>query len=246
MKLRTQFNFHKVFVVSAIVIGIGFFLFSLIYSGMKNRSTMAMLDQEREGVMGDPGQSTVLSPEPASEVDIETAISSTFENLDATESRNGRIESYGDEANSETLLMDSSDETSLGYQEELKQRYRRIRKTPEYQELNDQILIVQLELEALGNLETPAQDAWVKYSKNPHSVFGLTEAEADEIWDFSEEQIEFMRQEGERLKREWLVERDQRAALRQENRRQRAELDQKMLELLGMTQEEVLMVLGRK
>ena len=25
MKLRTQFNFHKVFVVSAIVIGIGFF-----------------------------------------------------------------------------------------------------------------------------------------------------------------------------------------------------------------------------
>ena len=244
MKLRTQFNFHKFFVVSAIVIGIGFFLFSLIYSGMKNRSAMEMLDQERESVLGDPGQSTVLSSEPTRS-DIEMTIS-TFENLDAMESRDGGLENYSDVANSEMLLMDSGDETPLSYEEELKQRYRRIRKTPEYQELNDQILIVQLELEALGNLETPAQDAWVKYSKNPHSVFGLTEAEADEIWDFSEEQIEFMRQEGERLKREWLVERDQRAALRQENRRQRAELDQKMLELLGMTQEEVLMVLGRK
>ena len=243
MKLRTQFNFHKVFVVSAIVIGIGFFLFSLIYSGMKNRSAMEMLDQERESVLGDPGQSTVLSSEPTRS-DIEMTIS-TFENLDAMESRDGGLENYSDVANSEMLLMDSGDETPLSYEEELKQRYWRIRKTPEYQELNDQILIVQLELEALGNLETPAHDAWVKYSKNPHSVFGLTEAEADEIWDFSEEQIEFMKQEGERLEREWLVERDQRAALHRENRRQRAELDRQMLELLGMTQEEVLIVLGR-
>ena len=52
MKLRTQFNFHKVFVVSAIVIGIGFFLFSLIYSRMMNRSTMEILNQKREGVLG--------------------------------------------------------------------------------------------------------------------------------------------------------------------------------------------------
>ena len=55
-----------------------------------------------------------------------------------------------------------------------------------------------------------------------------------------------MKQEGEKLKREWADERDLRAALRQENRRQRAELDQQMLELLGMTKEEVLMVLGRR
>lgn len=244
MKLRTQFNFHKVFVVSAIVIGIGFFLFSLIYSRMMNRSAMEILNQKREGVLGELGQSAVLSSEPT-EADIEMAIS-TFENLDAMESRDGGIESYGDEANSEVLLTHSGDETPLSYEEELKQRYWRIRKTPEYQELNDKILIVQLQLEELGNLETPAQDAWVKYSKNPYSVFGLTKAEADEIWDFSEEQIEFMKQEGEKLKREWADERDLRAALRQENRRQRAELDQQILELLGMTKEEVLMVLGRR
>jgi len=204
---------------------------------------MEMLNQEREGALGEPGPSTVLSSEPTG-TGIEMAIS-TFENLDAMENPDGRHESYSDEANSEMPLAHNGDGTPLSYEEELKQRYWRIRKTLEYQELNDQILIVQLELEELGNLETPAHDAWVKYSKNPHSVFGLTEAEADEIWDFSEEQIEFMRHEGERLKREWLVERDQRAALRRENRRQRAELDRQMLELLGMTQEEVLMVLGR-
>ena len=64
MKLRTQFNFHKVFVVSAIVIGIGIFLFSLIYSRMMNRSTMEILNQKREGVLGELGQSAVLSSEP--------------------------------------------------------------------------------------------------------------------------------------------------------------------------------------
>ena len=242
MKLRTQFNFHKVFVVSAIVIGIGFFLFSLIYSGMKNRSAMEMLDQERESVLGNPGQSTVLSSEPTRS-DIEMTIS-TFENLDAMESRDGGLESYSDEANSEMLLMDSGDETPLSYEEELKQRYRRIRKTPEYQELNGQVYAVQLELEELGNLDRPAEDARVKFLKNRYSILGLTEAEADEI-DLSDEQHEFISQEGKKLEQEVIDERNFLKMLYQENRRRRAELDRQMLELLGMTQEEVLMVLGR-
>lgn len=243
MTLRTQFNFHKVFVVSAIVIGIGFFLFSLVYSGMKNRSAMEMLDQEREGVLGAPGQLTVLSSEPTRS-DIEMTIS-TFENLDAMESRDGGLENYSDEANSETLLMDSGDETPLSYEEELKQRYKRIRKTPEYQELNGQVYAVQLELEELGNLDRPAEDAWVKFLKNRYSILGLTEAEADEI-DLSDEQHEFISQEGKKLEQEVIDERNFLKMLYQENRRQRAELDREMLKLLGMTQEEVLMVLGRK
>ena len=243
MKLRTQFNFHKVFVVSAIVIGIGFFLFSLIYSGMKNRSAMEMLDQERESVLGAPGQSTVLSSEPTRS-DIEMTIS-TFENLDAMESRDGGLEIYSDVANSEMLLMDSSDETPLGYEEELKQRHKRIRKTPEYQELNAQVYIVQLELEELGNLDRPADDAWVKFLKNRYSILGLTEAEADEI-DLSDEQHEFISQEGKKLEQEAIEERNFLDMLYQENRRQRAELDREILKLLGMTKEEVLMVLGRR
>ena len=243
MKLRTQFNFHKVFVVSAIVIGIGFFLFSLIYSKMMNRSTMEILNQKREGVLGELGQSTVLSSEPTG-ADIEMTIS-TFENPDAMESRDGGIESYGDEANSEMLLTDSGDETPLSYEEELKQRYRRIRKTPEYQELNDQVYAVQIELEVLGNLDRPADDAWVKFLKNRYSILGLTEAEADEI-DLSDEQHEFISQEGKKLEEEAIDERNFWNMLYQENRRRRAELDRDILKLLGMTKEEVLMVLGRR
>ena len=243
MKLRTQFNFHKVFVVSAIVFGIGFFLFSLIYSKMMNRSTMEILNQKREGVLGELEQSTVLSSEPRG-ADIEMAIS-TFENPDAMESRAGGIESYGDEANSEMLLTDSGDETPLSYEEELKQRYRRIRKTPEYQELNDQVYAVQLELEELGNVDRPADDAWVKFLKNRYSILGLTEAEADEI-GLSSEQHEFISQEGKRLEEEAIEERNFMKMLYQENRRRRAELDREILKLLGMTKEEVLMVLGRR
>ena len=102
----------------------------------------------------------------------------------------------------------------------------------------------QFELEALGNLETPAEDAWVKFCKNRYSVFGLTETEADEI-GLSDEQHEFMAQEGKRLEQDAINEREQRAALYRENRSQRAELDQQVYELLGMTREEVLMILGR-
>ena len=57
---------------------------------------------------------------------------STFENPDAMESRDGGIEGYGDEANSEMLLTDSGDETPFNYEEELKKRYFRLTKSPEY------------------------------------------------------------------------------------------------------------------
>ncbi len=77
----------------------------------------------------------------------------------------------------------------LSYEEELKQRYWRVRKTPEYKELNDKLYDLALELESLENLERPAHDALVKYWKNTYSVFGLTEDEAEPL---SDEQIEFM------------------------------------------------------
>ena len=143
------------------------------------------------------------------------------------------------------LLTDSGDETPLSYEEELKQRYWRIRKTPEYQELNDQVYAVQLELEELGNVDRPADDAWVKFLKNRYSILGLTEAEADEI-DLSDEQHEFISQEGKKLEEEAIDERNFWNMLYQENRRRRAELDRDILKLLGMTKEEVLMVLGRR
>ena len=211
-------------------------------SKSQSATVNAQGESEPEAVTGD--SSTVKSSQPPSEADIEAAITA-LENLDATENRDESVESAGDEVSPETRVTDSSDETPLSYEEELKQRYRRIRKTPEYQELNAKVYAVQFELEALGNLETPAEDAWVKFLKNRYSVFGLTETEAEEI-ELSDEQYEFMDKEGKRLEQEAIIERNQRAALYRENRRERAELDQQVLDLLGMTEEEVLMILGRR
>lgn len=243
MKLRTQFNFHKVFVVSAIVIGIGFFLFSLIYSRMMNRSTMEILNQKREGVLGELGQSAVLSSEPTG-ADIEMAIS-TFENLDAMESRDGGIKSYGYEANSETLLTDSGDQTPLNHEEGLKKRYFRLTKSPEYKELTCRIMELQLELEAWGDVERPAKDAHIAYMKNPFSVCGLTAAEADEI-DWTPEELESVKKEGKRLHQESEVEYANWRAGWDAIKHEWQELEQQRLNVLGMTGAEVLMVLGRR
>ena len=252
MKFPNQFNFHKFLVISAITIGVGFFLFSLIFTRMvdesEEKSEMPHAEPKRgivsESFQPSTIQTTVQSLKLPSEADIEAAIAA-LENMDTTENLDEGVESSWGEENSETPLIDSPDKTPLSYEEELKQRYWRIRKTPEYKELNDKIYDMALEFESLGNLEKPAHDALTKYWKNTYSVFGLTEAEANER-EFSDEQIEFMHQEGERLKQEWIIERDQIAALYREKERQRDELHQQVYELLGMTQEEVSMVLGRR
>ena len=117
-------------------------------------------------------------------------------------------------------------------------------KLPEYKALYDKSIDLALELEALGNVETPAEDALVKYMKNTYSVFGLTYDEGDAI-GLSDEQREFMEQEGKRLEQEAINERNQREVPYREIQRQRDELGQQVYELLGMTREEVLMILGR-
>ena len=198
-------------------------------------------ESEPEAVTSE--ESTVKSSKLPSQADIEAAIAA-LENLDVTENRGEGVESAGGEVSPETQVTDSRDETPLSYEEELKQRYRRIRKTPEYKALYEKSIDLALELEALGNEETPAEDALVKYMKNTYSVFGLTEAEAGEI-GLSDEQREFMQQEGKRLEQEAINERNQREVPYREIQRQRDELDQQVLDLLGMTREEVLMILGR-
>jgi hypothetical protein len=210
-------------------------------SKSQSATVNAQGESEPEAVTAE--ESTVKSSKPPSQADIEAAIAA-LENLDATENRDESVESAGGEVSPETQVTDSRDQTPLSYEEELKQRYRRIRKTPEYKALYDKSVELALELEALENEETPAEDAWVKFCKNRYSIFGLTEAEADEI-GLSDEQHEFMTQEGKRLEQDAINEREQRAALYRENERQRDELEQQVYELLGMTKEEVLMILGR-
>jgi hypothetical protein len=210
-------------------------------SKSQSATVNAQGESEPEAVTAE--ESTVKSSKPPSQADIEAAITA-LENLDVTENRDESVESAGGEVSPETQVTDSRDQTPLSYEEELKQRYRRIRKTPEYKALYDKSVELALELEALGHVETPAEDALVKHMKNTFSVFGLTAVEADQI-TFSDEQLEFMEQEGKRFQQEAINERNQRMLPYRENERQRDELEQQVYELLGMTKEEVLMILGR-
>ena len=205
MNSEKQFNFHKLFVIGAIVLGVGFFLFSLIFTRVIDKpemktTEMGIPDQKRETVLESPGQSTLQSSKLPSEAEIEAAIAA-LENLDATERRNKGIESSGDAANSETLFTDYSDETPLSYEEERKQRRERIRNSPEFKAIKEKSRLHAMEWNAWGDVERPAKDAYHEYMRNPYSVFGLTKDEGFET-ELSDEELEFMRHEGERLRQE--------------------------------------------
>ena len=246
VKLSMKAKLAAVGVVAVLGIGGGGVVYHYTFesspvSESQSATVNAQGESEPEAVTAE--ESTVKSSKLPSQADIEAAIAA-LENLDATENRDESVESAGGEVSPETQVTDSSDEIPLSYEEELKQRYRRIRKTPEYKALYDKSVELALELEALGHVETPAEDALVKHMKNTFSVFGLTAVEADQI-TFSDEQLEFMEQEGKRFQQEAINERNQRMLPYRENERQRDELEQQIYELLGMTREEVLMILGR-
>ena len=112
MKSGKQFYLHKIFVISAIVVGAGFFLFSLIFTRVIDKSEMKTTEiqipeqQQREAVLETPEQSTVQSLKLPTEADIEAAIAA-LENMDTTESRDEGVERSWDEENSETPLTDT-------------------------------------------------------------------------------------------------------------------------------------------
>ena len=234
MKFPNQFNFRERFVISAIVIGGGGFLFYLISTPKidesEDEAEVRTPDQRREAVLESPGQSTVQSSQPPSQADIEKAIAA-LESLDATERRDEEVESSGDQTISDTLLTDNGDQTLLNYEEERKQRIERIRNSPEYKALKAKITEHQLAVdEWKRSAERPARDAHIAYMRNPYSIFGMTEAEADEI-EWSEEQLKFVRAEGKRLHREAQIEWAQWKEVVDEKHRQTRELSRQLTDL---------------
>ena len=205
MKSEKRFNFHQTFVVGAFVIGVGFFLFSLIFTRVIDKSKtktteMGIAEQKRKVVLQSPGRSTVHSTNLPSQADIEAAIAA-LENLDVTERGNKGIESSGDAANSETLFTDYSDETPLSYEEKRKQRRERIKNSPEFKAILEESRAHALEWNAWSGVERPAKDAYHEYMRNPYSVFGLTKDEGFET-ELSDKELELMKREGERLRQE--------------------------------------------
>ena len=202
-------------------------------------------EQKREAVLESPGQSsTVESPKPPSEADIEKAIAA-LENLDATEQPSADAESSGNEANSETRVEDNSNQAPLSYEEELRQRYLRIKETPEYKEFLDKAHDLLVKHYELLGLETPATDAYVAFQRNPYSIFGYTKAEGREI-ELSDEELKIMREEERRLTQKWNKERAEHSAMISASDREQDELRQQELELLGMTKEEYYIARGIK
>ena len=243
MKFPNQFNFRERFVISVIVIGVGVgvFLFYLISTQKidesEDEAEVRTPDERREAVLESPGRSTVQSSQPPSQADIEKAIAA-LESLDATENRDESVESAGDAVSPETQVTDSRDQTPLSYEEELRQRFVRIKETAEYKEVNGKFNELVIEAYGISGLETPARDALREFNKNPYAILGYTEAEGD-TRKLSDEEFEIMRFEGTRLREEAEAERALRKRLNAENRRTSDELHQQRLALLGMTDEEL-------
>ena len=239
MKFLKQVKFYKLFVISALVIGVGGGLFYLISTQKIDEAEVRTPDQKREAVFESARQSTVQSPQSPSEADIEKAIAAleSLGPLEATEHRDEEGESLGDELNPDTPVINSSDETPLSYEEALRQRYVRVRETAEYKEVNGKFNDLVMEAYEISGLETPAQDALREFSENIYAILGYTEAEGD-ARQLSDEENEIIRLERTRLKEEAEAERVLQSKLRSENWLARKELHQQRLELMGMTDEE--------
>ena len=82
-------------------------------------------------------------------------------------------------------------------------------------------------MSGVRSVPTPAQDAHIAYMRNTYSVFGMTEAEADEI-ELSDEQVKFMHEEGKRLHREAQIESAQLKEVWEEKQRQTRELSRRL------------------
>ena len=237
MQFTKPLKFRKHFVLGALAIGVGFFLFYLISTRqISDDPEIKTPEQKRETIFESPRPSTVQSSQPPSQADIEAAITA-LENLDVTENRDESVESAGDAVSPETQVTDSRDQTPLSYEEELRQRFVRIKETAEFKEVNGKINDLVTEAFEISGLETPAQDALREFSKNIYAILGYTEAEGD-ARQLSDEENEIIRWERTRLKEEAEVERVLQNNLRSENQLARKELHQQRLELLGMTAEE--------
>jgi len=236
MESGKQLDLHKIFVISAVVVGVGFFLFSLIFTRVIDKpetktTEMGIPEQkQREAVLETLGQPTVQSLKLPSKADIEAAIAA-LENLDAMESLEEWVESSWDEENSETPFTDSLDETPLSYEEERNQRRERIKNSPEFKAILEESRAHALEWNAWSDVERPAKDAYHEYMRNPYSVFGLTKDEGFET-ELSDKELELMKREGERLRQEAETEYAQWKAVWEEYKLQQREFGRQLQDML--------------
>lgn len=233
MKNQKNFDLHKFFVISAIAIGIGFFLTSLILS--------RMVFNEKGG---DIFKEDIQAPKEAQRV---AQLSSGKSQM--PDEKNGAVVASSEEDNAEISTeaeasqvpqADTSGETPLNYEEKLRQRWRNFTKTPEYKEYSRKFSeLARKSNEASAPIEA-ATIKWNEYLMNPYSVFGLTKAEGEKT-KWSEEGLEFMEKEGKKLKQQL----DESVNLQRETLQQMRDLVQWTKDLVGMTDEEYYIAIGR-
>ncbi len=153
------------------------------------------------------------------------------------------------QSDSETTIAGMGDETPLSYEEELRQRFLRIKETARYKAVNDRLNQLTTELQELANSESRSLfwKKFLEYRENTYSALGLTNAEGTQKMrdgELSEDELEYMKEVGRKFEEQAssgeyveAVKAVQRAV---------KDLHQERLDLLSMTDEEFLIALGRK
>lgn len=137
----------------------------------------------------------------------------------------------------EEVSAEMGGEIPLTYEEEFRQRYIRIKETPEYKAVNERVKELRREHYGLQP-SSEFRERYAEYVLNRYSVFGMTLEEGKSRFrnrEFSSEELAYMTEVGEKLEQERT---EIREAL-QANDRERLEFHQRILELMDMTDEEL-------
>lgn len=122
-------------------------------------------------------------------------------------------------------------------EEQLLQKYYRIKETPDYKAIERRYNQLIEELCQLAFLDM-LREQLLEYEQNPFSIIGLTKEEASQR-EWSDKDLEYIKNLGDRLEKQIKEYEDIAKAIENE----KEQLHQKRLELLGMSEEEYNLVI---
>lgn len=137
----------------------------------------------------------------------------------------------------QNISANVNNKKSVVRDEQLLQKYHRIRITPEYKDIESKYNRLMAELYKLPSLDI-LREQLLEYEENPYSVFGLTKEEGEQR-SWSDSDLQYIQDAKSKLEQQLKEYEDIAKTVEDEKDR----LQQKRLELLGMTEEEYTLVI---